>query len=100
MASRGASYREILKQYFPGTKVGGQTTLTRAVAGASDAGSVSNYDATNRLQLASASEAVSAGAVARAFVYVAASSCVSWLSDNFLNADGAGTARRTERAFH
>src|SRR5205823_11940338 len=69
MASRGASYREILRQYFPGTNVGEPAGAARALAGTSEEPPTSSHAAEGRLQLAAPPGNVSTEAVARAFVY-------------------------------
>src|SRR5205823_9414291 len=98
MASRGVSYREILKQYFPGTNVG-ESAGARSLAGTSDDRLTSSDTTTGRLQLASSPDGVSIGGVARAFMSFVISSCTSWLSETFLNAEDARKAQRTQRAF-
>ena len=79
LAARGAPYRQILGQYFPGTSIGD----------AAAAPSLSRGDATGRFQLDYAPGGVSVGGVADAFVSLVISSCSSWLSEAFLNAEGA-----------
>jgi stage II sporulation protein D len=106
MASRGLSYREILKQYFPGTSVGGQPSAARAST-SPDADSTASHNSATaqlqptsaQLQLAPASDAVRLASVARAFAYFAVSSGVSWLSETFIDAGGAEKAQPAREEF-
>jgi SpoIID/LytB domain protein len=106
MASRGSSYREILKQYFPGTNVGGQPGAARAYTSPDEDSTALHNSATARLQLAAAqlqlaaaSDAVRLTSVARAFAYFAITSCVSWLSEAFTDAHGAENPQPAREEF-
>jgi stage II sporulation protein D len=99
MASRGSSYREILKQYFPGTSVGGQPNAARASTSPDEDSTASHNSAAAQLQLAPASDAVRLASFARAFAYFAISSCVSRLSEAFVDAHGAEKSQPAREEF-
>jgi len=99
MASRGTSYRGILKQYFPGTNVGGQSNAARASAPPDDNSTVSHDSAAGQLQLASASGVVRIESFAQEVAYFAISSCVSWLSETFVDATGTQKSQPTRQDF-
>ncbi|MDQ5838238.1 MAG: SpoIID/LytB domain-containing protein, partial [Acidobacteriota bacterium] len=93
LAARGASYRQILEQYFPGTGIG---DATRSLPGGDAAGRVQLNSARGRVQLDSARGGVSVEAVFNAFASFAIVSCSSWLSEAFFNAEVAEDSRRPQ----
>ncbi|MDQ5839535.1 MAG: hypothetical protein M3379_22385, partial [Acidobacteriota bacterium] len=111
LAARGASYREILEQYFPGTGVGDAARslssgdATRSLPSGDTAGRAQPDYETGRVQLDStrghvqfdsARGGVSVEGVVNAFASFATVSCSSWLTEAFLNAEVAADSRRPQ----
>lgn len=98
MASRGSLYREILRQYFPGTNVGEQFNASRASA-SDEVQTVSHDSGAVQLQLAPASDAARIESFARAFTCFAISSCVSWLGETVVDTGGVEKSQTPREDF-
>lgn len=109
LAARGASYRQILEQYFPGTGVGDTTRSLSSgdairsfpsidAAGCAqpdyETGRVQLDSTSSRVQLDSARGGVSVEGVFNAFASFAIVSCSSWLSETFSTAEVTENSRR------